>query len=186
VADIVLINPKFELSFWGLEHAMPFFGKRANMPVAALPLLAALTAPEHKVMIIDENVDPIDFELCARADIVGITGMIVQRHRNQRLRRNNRRLFARCRQRAKREAFEHREGAAPGHAIFGDDWRHVGKRAARSDPNWPGGPGVQRHQRCPARTRRSQVACLRGMQPAVSLHVLCAGARDVQCGSALP
>jgi hypothetical protein len=38
VADIVLINPKFEISFWGLEHALPFFGKRATMPVAALPL----------------------------------------------------------------------------------------------------------------------------------------------------
>jgi hypothetical protein len=49
VADIVLINPKFEFSFWGLEHALPFFGKRATMPVVALPLLAALTPSEHRV-----------------------------------------------------------------------------------------------------------------------------------------
>jgi hypothetical protein len=41
MADIVLINPKFEISFWGLEHALPFVGKRANMPVAALPLLGS-------------------------------------------------------------------------------------------------------------------------------------------------
>jgi radical SAM superfamily enzyme YgiQ (UPF0313 family) len=83
MADIVLINPKFEISFWGLEHALPFVGKRANMPVAALPLLAALTPPEHNVTIIDENVEPIDFDRCARADIVGVTGMIVQRQRMQ-------------------------------------------------------------------------------------------------------
>jgi radical SAM superfamily enzyme YgiQ (UPF0313 family) len=81
VADIVLINPKFEISFWGFEHALPFFGKRSNMPVAALPLLAALTPGDHNVTLIDENVEVVDFERCARADIVGITGMIVQRRR---------------------------------------------------------------------------------------------------------
>jgi radical SAM superfamily enzyme YgiQ (UPF0313 family) len=81
MAHIVLINPKFEISFWGLEHALPLIGKRANMPVAALPLIAALTPDYHSVTIIDENVEPIDYDLCARADIVGVTGMIVQRKR---------------------------------------------------------------------------------------------------------
>ncbi len=81
MADIVLINPRFEISFWGMEHALPFMGKRANLPVACLPLLAALTPGEHTVTLIDENVEPIDWERCRRADIVGITGMSVQRFR---------------------------------------------------------------------------------------------------------
>jgi radical SAM superfamily enzyme YgiQ (UPF0313 family) len=81
MAHIVLINPRFEVSFWGIEHALPFFGKKANVPVACLPLLAALTPEGHSVTLIDENVEPIDFEQCARADIVGVTGMIVQRAR---------------------------------------------------------------------------------------------------------
>src|SRR5215510_5088296 len=81
MADIVLINPRFEISYWGLEHAMPFLGVKAILPVANLPLLAALTPPEHTVTLIDENVQPIDFERCARADIVGVTGMSVQRFR---------------------------------------------------------------------------------------------------------
>jgi hypothetical protein len=34
MADIVIINPRFDISFWGLEHCMPLFGKRANLPVA--------------------------------------------------------------------------------------------------------------------------------------------------------
>ena len=46
-----------------------------------LPLLAALTPGEHTVTLIDENVEPIDWERCARADIVGVTGMSVQRFR---------------------------------------------------------------------------------------------------------
>ena len=81
VADIVIINPKFEASFWGFEHALPIFGKKANMAVGALPLLAALTPREHTVTLMDESVEPIDFERAARADIVAITGMNVQRHR---------------------------------------------------------------------------------------------------------
>ncbi len=81
MADIVLINPRFEVSYWGMEHALPFMGKRSNMPVACLPLLAALTPEGHTVTLIDENVEPIDFARCARADIVGVTGMSVQRFR---------------------------------------------------------------------------------------------------------
>ncbi len=80
-ADIVLINPRFEASYWGLERALPFFGKRTAMPVASLPLLAALTPPPHRVRILDENVEPLDFDRLARADIVGVTGMSVQRAR---------------------------------------------------------------------------------------------------------
>lgn len=81
MADIVLINPRFEVSYWGLEHAMPFLGIKAILPVANLPLLAALTPPGHNVTLVDENVESIDFERCARADIVGLTGMNVQRVR---------------------------------------------------------------------------------------------------------
>ena len=77
----MLINPRFEVSFWGMEHALPLMGKRANLPVACLPLLAALTPEGHTVTLIDENVEAIDWERCARADIVGVTGMGVQRHR---------------------------------------------------------------------------------------------------------
>jgi len=81
MADIVLISPRFEVSYWGLEYVLPLVGKRANMPVACLPLLAALAPPGHSVTLIDENVEDIDYDRCARADIVGVTGMVVQRRR---------------------------------------------------------------------------------------------------------
>src|ERR1700727_759706 len=81
MADIVLINPRFQVSYWGLEHALPLLGKKCNLPTACLPLLAALTPAGHSVTIIDENVEPIDYDRLARADIVGLTGMTVQRAR---------------------------------------------------------------------------------------------------------
>jgi radical SAM superfamily enzyme YgiQ (UPF0313 family) len=81
MADVVLINPRFEASFWGMEYALPLLGKRANLPVACLPLLAALTPAEHTITLVDENVEALDFDRLAGADIVGVTGMSVQRFR---------------------------------------------------------------------------------------------------------
>jgi radical SAM superfamily enzyme YgiQ (UPF0313 family) len=81
MAEIALINPQFEASYWGMEYALPLMGKKANLPVACLPLLAALTPAEHQVTLLDENVTQLDFDRIARADIVGVTGMSVQRHR---------------------------------------------------------------------------------------------------------
>ena len=81
MADIVLINPKFFPTYWGLDHALPLFRKGAILPPLNLALLAALAPPGHTVTIIDENVELIDYERCRRADIVGVTGMAVQRVR---------------------------------------------------------------------------------------------------------
>jgi radical SAM superfamily enzyme YgiQ (UPF0313 family) len=81
MASITLINPRFDESYWGLERALPVFAKRAVLPTAGLPLLAAVTPPGHDVTIIDENATAIDFDAVARADIVGLTGMSVQRRR---------------------------------------------------------------------------------------------------------
>jgi radical SAM superfamily enzyme YgiQ (UPF0313 family) len=81
MARICLINPRFPTSFWGLNHGLTLLGKKANMPVLALPVLAGLTPPEHEVVLIDENVQEIDFDALEAFDIVGLTGMTVQRDR---------------------------------------------------------------------------------------------------------
>lgn len=78
MADIVIVNPRFDISFWGMEHCMPLFGKRANLPVACLALLAALVPDHHDVTLVDENVEDIDFDRLARADLVCLTGMSIQ------------------------------------------------------------------------------------------------------------
>ena len=48
MADIVLINPRFKPSYWGMNYALPFLGGEALLPVISLPLLAALTPPGHE------------------------------------------------------------------------------------------------------------------------------------------
>ncbi|WP_156302572.1 B12-binding domain-containing radical SAM protein [Methylogaea oryzae] len=81
MANIILINPCFSASFWSMTHSLPILGRQAVIPTAALALLAALTPAEHEVRIFDEAVEPIDYDEVARADIVGLTGMVVQRER---------------------------------------------------------------------------------------------------------
>ena len=81
MARICLINPRFPTSFWGLNHGLPLLGKKSNMPVLALPVLAGLTPPGHEITLIDENIEEIDFDALKQFDIVGLTGMTVQRDR---------------------------------------------------------------------------------------------------------
>jgi radical SAM superfamily enzyme YgiQ (UPF0313 family) len=78
-----LINPRFEPAFWNYDFALPLFDrdKRCWMSTGALPLLAALVPPGVTVELLDENVRAIDFEELRAFDVVGVTGMIVQRRR---------------------------------------------------------------------------------------------------------
>lgn len=81
MADIVIINPRFGVSYWGMERCMGLLGKQANLPVSCLALLAALVPDEHNVTIIDENVEEIDFSRLETADMICLTGMNVQGQR---------------------------------------------------------------------------------------------------------
>lgn len=83
--SVALINPKFEPSYWGFEFALPMYpgDRRSTMINGALPTLAGLVgvAGDHEVVLIDENVQEIDWKGLSRFDIVGVTGMNVQRIR---------------------------------------------------------------------------------------------------------
>jgi radical SAM superfamily enzyme YgiQ (UPF0313 family) len=76
---IYLVAPRNPESFWTFDRILPSLKKRCVFPNLALPTLAALTPPEHAVVLCDENVRPIDF--ATDADVVGITGYVVHRKR---------------------------------------------------------------------------------------------------------
>jgi radical SAM superfamily enzyme YgiQ (UPF0313 family) len=78
--SVYLIQPKFPPSYWGLEHFLPLTRYRAIYPPLGLLTLAAVTPPEFHVSLCDENAgEPIDF--ATSAEIVGITGYIIQMRR---------------------------------------------------------------------------------------------------------
>lgn len=79
--SICLINPRGGPSYFGLDFVMPFYSRgrerRCYMASGALLAVAALVPPEHEVVLVDENVEEIDFEGLRRFDVIGVTGMIV-------------------------------------------------------------------------------------------------------------
>ena len=79
---ICIINPQFEPSYWGFEYALPLYPgtKKSSMITGALPYLAGLV-PDHDVRLLDENVEEIVWPELSDFDIVGVTGMNVQKER---------------------------------------------------------------------------------------------------------
>lgn len=80
--SICLINPRFEPSYWGFDYALPLYpgDKRSTMISGSLPTVAGLCG-HHDVTLIDENVEDIDWDSLEEFDIVGVTGMNVQKVR---------------------------------------------------------------------------------------------------------
>ncbi|MGA2185823.1 MAG: radical SAM protein [Bryobacteraceae bacterium] len=78
--SVCLINPRYTPTFWGFDFALPLMpGKKSYSNITgALPALAALTPPHCDVKLLDENVEPIDYEALLHFDVIGLTGMIVQ------------------------------------------------------------------------------------------------------------
>ena len=81
--SIALVNPRLPPGFHGFDFALPIIGNgvRAAMAPPALPLLAALVPEGHEVVLFDENIEEIDAGALRRFDIIGMTGMLVQRPR---------------------------------------------------------------------------------------------------------
>jgi radical SAM superfamily enzyme YgiQ (UPF0313 family) len=80
--SICLINPRFEPSYWGFEFALPLYpgDKRSTMISGSLPTVAGLCG-DHHVRVLDENVEEIDWASLPAYDIIGVTGMNVQKGR---------------------------------------------------------------------------------------------------------
>ena len=80
--SICLINPRFEPSYWGFEFALPLYpgDKRSTMIPGSLSAVAGLCG-DHNVYVLDENVEEIDWQFLRTFDVVGVTGMNVQKLR---------------------------------------------------------------------------------------------------------
>ncbi len=76
---ILLIAPKNPESFWTLDRILPSLNKKCVFPNLSLPTVAGITPPGHEVVLCDENVEAIDYDV--DADVVGLTGYVVHKQR---------------------------------------------------------------------------------------------------------
>jgi radical SAM superfamily enzyme YgiQ (UPF0313 family) len=76
---IYLVAPRNPPSFWTFDRILPSLNKRCVFPNLSLPTVAGITPSGHEIVLCDENVEPVDFDV--DADIVGLTGYIVHKQR---------------------------------------------------------------------------------------------------------
>ena len=75
---VLLVYPEFPDTFWSFKHALPFQGKRSAFPPLGLLTISAML-PKHWVKrLVDLNVQRLKDSDLDWADVVFLSGMIVQ------------------------------------------------------------------------------------------------------------
>jgi len=91
--NVLLVYPKFPVSFWGAEFAREFIEKPASTPPLGLLTVAAFFPKDkYSLRLLDMNVEPLLPEDLDRIDLVATSTMKVQEH-------SLREVIAMCKQR---------------------------------------------------------------------------------------
>jgi radical SAM superfamily enzyme YgiQ (UPF0313 family) len=75
----LLVYPKFRDSYWSFEKALELIGKRAMMPPLGLITVAAILPQDWEFRLRDRNIETVSDEDWAWADLVLLSGMLVQK-----------------------------------------------------------------------------------------------------------
>jgi radical SAM superfamily enzyme YgiQ (UPF0313 family) len=75
----LLVYPKFRDSYWSFEKALELVGKRAMMPPLGLITVAAILPQEWELRLRDRNIETVSDDDWAWADLVLLSGMLVQK-----------------------------------------------------------------------------------------------------------
>jgi radical SAM superfamily enzyme YgiQ (UPF0313 family) len=76
---VLLINPEFPSSFWSLQQSCELLGRKTLMPPLGLLTLAALLPGDWELRLTDLNARPLGPDDWDWAELVMLSGMIVQR-----------------------------------------------------------------------------------------------------------
>ncbi|MFQ5767649.1 MAG: B12-binding domain-containing radical SAM protein [Acidobacteriota bacterium] len=76
---ILLVNPAFPNSYWSGRHALSFARRRSLLPPLGLITVAALLPGDWDLRLIDLEVEPLNDADLLAADVVMLTGMLVQK-----------------------------------------------------------------------------------------------------------
>ncbi len=74
----LMVYPEFPDTFWSFKHALPFQGKRSAYPPLGLLTVAALLPSAWEKRVVDLNVRPLKDRDLEWADVVLVSGMMVQ------------------------------------------------------------------------------------------------------------
>src|SRR5947207_2088169 len=92
---VLFVNPEFPDTYWSFRHALPFERKRCAFPPLGLLTVSALLPKSWERRLVDLNVRPLKSATIQWADIVFVTGMLVQKE-------SVHEVVRRCKQQGKR------------------------------------------------------------------------------------
>jgi radical SAM superfamily enzyme YgiQ (UPF0313 family) len=76
---ILCVYPSFPTTYWGAEHSLKMIGKKSILPPLGLITIAALLPRDWEVRLSDLNLRPLDPADLEWADVVFLSGMLIQR-----------------------------------------------------------------------------------------------------------
>lgn len=89
---VLLINPEVPNTFWSLKNALKFISKKALLPPLGLLTVASMLPPSFEKKLIDMNTTRLRDRHLEWADMVFLTGMVIQK-------KSVDQVIERCRQR---------------------------------------------------------------------------------------
>jgi len=76
---ILLIYPRYPVTFWSFNHVLKIIGKKAAFPPLGLLTVASLLPKRWEKKLIDMNIDELSADNIEWADMVFVSAMIVQK-----------------------------------------------------------------------------------------------------------
>ncbi len=76
---VLLVNPEFPDTYWSFRHALPFERKRCSFPPLGLLTVSAMLPRAWERRLVDLNVRSLKTSAIEWADIVFVTGMLIQK-----------------------------------------------------------------------------------------------------------
>ncbi|MBU1078747.1 MAG: DUF4070 domain-containing protein [Spirochaetes bacterium] len=80
---VLLIYPEYPATFWSFKYALPFINKKASLPPLGLLTVSSLLPEDWQKKLVDMNIDHLKDEDIKWADLIFISGMIVQKRSAQ-------------------------------------------------------------------------------------------------------
>lgn len=75
---VLLVYPRFPMTYWGFQHSMPLAGVKASLPPLGLVSLAALLPGDWELRLIDLNIQELADADIRWSDAVFVGGMRIQ------------------------------------------------------------------------------------------------------------
>jgi radical SAM superfamily enzyme YgiQ (UPF0313 family) len=89
---VLCVYPAFPKTYWGAEYSLPLVGRKALLPPLGLLTVAALLPKDWSIRLCDLNVRPLAPGELEWADVVFLSGMLIQRDSLHRVARTARAL----------------------------------------------------------------------------------------------